>query len=715
MESKFYYIYSLVKPVSRHDFMLKTIIKTIVKRHHLETPNDIQKIIGLHLFILAGFLSGLVLFSCDMAGFSINKCLPGDVAILSIFCIALYGLFNFRISWSVRVFFLVPLIPYFFFIDSSNSVLPNNLSIGYTLWTLVPFFLFFLIFSNKKRDLSIFFILSLITLLFHVYLAGLSDLMTQIKWNSETNFLNPFITLSLFYLASILIVWNFQNKINHLTNEKEDTEKLINQTIRNLPHGVMVLETAKDDCDMPSHLKVKKTNPAFERLFRITSREIKDQKADDVFPKIFRNAFDWNNTYLYQKTKNFSFYLDRVDRYVEAEVFNLPNDQIVSLFSDVTSKQHIIQELEENKSRYQALLEAIPDLFFIIDKDGIYVDFVFKASEALKIKPDDIIGNSIFEVGFSEKMSNKIFQCIQHCIEFDTIETIEYAIEVEGSSAMFEMRIVKLSDQTVISLARDITSRKLAEMRLEEAKNKAEEADRLKTAFLANISHEIRTPMNAIIGFSKMIGSEEFSNEEKNTFIEIIITNGRLLLSLINDMISLSKIESNTLVVKKGPCRINDVLVSLYKEFSYELEDHKDIRLKVVCDNPNPKFSVTTDAVLLQSILQKLIDNGIKFTEHGEVEFGYRILGSNQMEFFVRDTGIGIAEADRNRIFERFHQLDNRTVRAYEGTGLGLSLAQHYVQLLGGSLQVQSKVGQGSTFSFRIPYSKEESPLKIVR
>jgi len=133
------------------------------------------------------------------------------------------------------------------------------------------------------------------------------------------------------------------------------------------------------------------------------------------------------------------------------------------------------------------------------------------------------------------------------------------------------------------------------------------------------------------------------------------------------------------------------------------------------CDNANPKFAITTDATLLQSILQKLIDNAIKFTEHGDVEFGYRILESNELDFFVRDTGIGISEKDQSRIFERFHQLDNRTIRAYEGTGLGLSIAQHYVRLLGGELLVNSKLGVGSTFSFSIPYAKEESPLKIVR
>lgn len=695
--------------------MLKTITKSIISRYHIEAKNDILKIVGLHVFIILGLLTGLTMFMLDLTGFSTDKCLPGDVAILLIFGMALYGLRNIRVSWAVRVFFMVPLIPYFFFISNSIAIFSNHQSLPNTLWTLISFLLFFLIYGDNKKDLPIYFSLSFLTLLLHVYMADLTDSFFLFKWETDTVLINPFITLLAFFLASLLIIWNFQNTINNLTKQKENTDKVINNAIRNIPQGMLLLEIVKDEFDTPSHLEIRKTNLAFERIFRITSRELKDQQADDVFPKVFRDAFDWNKQYLNSKKNHFSFYLDRLDKYIEVDTFKITNDQVVSLFIDVTSKQRRIIDLEESKQRYQVLLEAIPDLFFIIDKDGIYVDFVFKASDALKIKPDDIIGNSIFEVGFSEKMSNKIFQCIQHCIEFDSIETIEYALEVKGSSAMFEMRIVRLNEHSVISLARDITQRKIAEIKIEKAKIKAEESDRLKTAFLANISHEIRTPMNAIIGFSKMIGSAEFDDEEKSKFVEIIITNGKLLLTLINDMISLSKIESNTLVVKKVPCKINDMMVAIYKEFTYDLEGRKDIRLKVNSDNSNPKFTATTDPVLLQAVMQKLIDNGIKFTEQGEVEFGYRILESNQLEFYVRDTGIGIDERDQERIFERFHQLDNRTIRAYEGTGLGLSIAQHYVRLLGGTLLVNSKLGKGSTFSFAIPYTREESPLKVVR
>ncbi len=667
------------------------------------------------MFIMLGFLSGLIMFVSDLSGLSTDECLPGDISILIIFGLAFYGLRNIRISWAVDIFLMTPFVAYFFFIAQSHSIIPNHLSIPYTLWTLIPFFLFFLIFGENKKSISIFYLLSFMTLLYHVFQAGLTDLLFLTYWEIGESFINPFITLSLFYLGSILIAWNFHTRLDDLKSKKDTTDRLISQTIRNLSQGMMLLEIDRDEFGVPSHLIIRKTNPAFERLFKITSREIKDQKADDVFPKIFRGAFNHNKQYFNTKKNHFSFYLDHLDRYYEVDTYKLTNDQLVSLFNDVSAKQKMIHDLEESKQRFQVLLEAVPDLFFIIDKDGTYVDFVFKATEALKIKPEDIIGNSIFEVGFSEKMSNKIFQCIQQCIESDTIETIEYALEIEGASAMFEMRIARLNDHSVISLARDITKRKIAEMNLEEAKNRAEESDRLKTAFLANISHEIRTPMNAIIGFSKMVGSSDFDEEEKNQFVEIIITNGKLLMELINDMIVLSKIESNTLVVKKSLCRVNDMMASLYRDFNYEVEDKKDIRIKLSCDNSNPKFAFITDAAILHSILHKLIDNSIKFTEHGEVEFGYRIMDSTRIDFFVKDSGIGIAEKDLERIFERFHQLDNRISRSYEGIGLGLSIAQHYVRLLGGSLDVNSKLDKGSVFSFSLPYEKEESPLKIVR
>lgn len=695
--------------------MLKSLYIALVDQYHVETKNDSFKIIGLHLFILLGILASLYLFVMDLTGSSTDVCLPGDISILIIFGLSFYGLRNISITWAVNIFFLMPFVAYFYFIAPTHSILPNHLSIPLTLWTLGPFLLVFLLYSPNRKSLSIYYLLSLGTLLLHVYVAGLEDFLFYLKWETDPSYFNPFIILSAFYLVSVVVAWNFQTNINDLRAQKDNTEKLIGQTIRNLSQGMMLLEITRDEFGTPNQLVVRKTNQAFERLFKITSREIKNQNAQDMFPKMFRGSFDWSSQYFHSQKKHFSFYLEHLDRHYEVETIKLSNDKLISLFTDVSAQKKVYYDLEESKQRFQVLLEAVPDLFFIIDNDGIYVDFVFKATEALKIKPEDIIGNSIFEVGFSERMSGKIFQCIQQCIATDSIETIEYALEVEGASAMFEMRIARLNDHSVISLARDITQRKVAEIQLEGAKIKAEESDRLKTAFLANISHEIRTPMNAIIGFSKMIGSPDFDENEKAQFVDIIVSNGKSLMELINDMINLSKIESNTLEIKKTHCRINDMMVSLYRDFNLELDDSKDIKIKLACGNTSPKFSFITDSGLLTAILQKLINNSIKFTNNGEVVFGYKLNDPSRIEFFIKDTGIGIAETDQERIFERFHQLDNRTIRTYNGSGLGLPIAQHYVHMLGGNLTVNSQLGKGSIFTFSLPFEREETKLTIVR
>jgi len=185
-------------------------------------------------------------------------------------------------------------------------------------------------------------------------------------------------------------------------------------------------------------------------------------------------------------------------------------------------------------------------------------------------------------------------------------------------------------------------------------------------------------------------------------------------MDMINDMISLSKIESNQVVVERKFCHVNDIMLNLYREYSYDVSN-RPIRLKLSNENANPKFGVSTDKTILTEILQKLIDNAVKFTNEGEIEFGYELINRKELHFFVKDTGIGIEESQLHKVFERFHQLDNKTTREYEGTGLGLSIAQHYTDLLGGRLQVKSVINEGSTFFFSIPFTEGDGTLSIVR
>jgi PAS domain S-box-containing protein len=672
------------------------------------------KLIGLHIVAATMVILGLIALILDLTKNTNDSSIPGDISIILIFGAMLYGLKYHPISWAVNFIFLSPLIAYFYFISEPFSILPLEESIHLTLWCLIGGFLFLLLFDHQLKKISLFGVLAITTMLTHIVLANQTNQLGDLLWSSELTILNPLLAVVIGLVFSALIAVYFQFSIEELKVKAEETEQRINQTAKSLQQGLLVLDVIYDEYQTPVSLRINKTNPAFDSMFKIAPRDTKGKEADLVFPIIFRDSFPWYDHYFTSKKTKVELYVEHLDKWLEVYTMRPSPDQVISLFYDISGKQKTILELEDSRQRFKVLLEAIPDIFFIIDSDGVYVDFVFKESELLKIKPDDIIGNSIFEVGFSERMANKIMQCIQDCIEFDTIEVIEYALEVESGTAMFEMRIARLNDNSVISIARDITKRKMIEMQLEAAKNKAEESDRLKSAFLANISHEIRTPMNAIIGFSRMLSSPDFDLEEKNKFVDIIVSNGKALLELINDMISLSKIESDMIVVKKGNCRLNDLMVNLQKDFSYDVDENKNVKLKLTTANTNPKFTVITDQVLLKEVLEKLIDNAIKFTERGEVEFGYRI-ENKKIFIFVRDTGIGIALEDQARIFERFHQLDNRTTRDYGGTGLGLSIAKHYVSMLGGRLHVESELGKGSVFSFTIPYEAEESPLKVVR
>lgn len=678
------------------------------------SPEETRRAAGLYAVFATLFLFGLYSLILGLNNNLPYKCIPGDVSLLVLSTLGIYGLAGRRINYAVNTLFLSILPVYFYFISAEYAFMPVNVTLRFTLWAMVTALILMFFFSRDRLKLALLFGLGVAALLYHAYAASQLELMYRIFAGKGDFALNPLISITLAFAMAFGTAWTFDLNNRGLREQLDQTENRTNQLIRQLPQGLLALKINRDDTGTVINTEITRVNHVFESLFRVGARELKHADANLIFPKVFRDSFDWNNFFYFSKKNKAEFYVEHLDRWIELVTLTPEKDVIVCLFNDISARQSLVASLTESRKRYKVLLEAIPDLFFIIDKDGIYVDFVVKDSEKYHINPDDIIGNSIYEVGFSERMSRKIFQYIQESIRFDSIETIEYALEIEQGTAMFEMRIAKLDDNSVITIARDITKRKLAEIRLEEAKQKAEEADQLKSAFLANISHEIRTPMNAIIGFSRMIGSPDFDTDEKNRFIEIIINNGRLLMEMVNDMISISKIESKQVVVHKGFVKINDLLVDLYREYSIDVSN-KPVKIKLSNENANPKFGVSTDRYLLAEILKKLIDNAIKFTSQGEIEFGYRMAGKNRLQFFVKDTGIGIEQQNLARIFERFHQIDNKTTRKYEGTGLGLAIAQHYAVTLGGKIEVESVVNRGSHFYFDIPFENGEGVLTVVR
>lgn len=250
---------------------------------------------------------------------------------------------------------------------------------------------------------------------------------------------------------------------------------------------------------------------------------------------------------------------------------------------------------------------------------------------------------------------------------------------------------------TLVGSSLIITERKRIEDELLSAKDQAEESNRLKSAFLANMSHEIRTPLNAIVGFSEILAATE-EEKEKQEYVSIIENNNALLLQLIGDILDLSKIEAGTMEFIYTDFELNKLMEELENSLRLKLDSGKDVVLTF--EAGSSECCIHTDRNRLSQLIINLVTNAIKFTDRGSIRFGYELLETRELYFYVIDTGCGIPEEKQKSIFGRFVKLNNFA----QGTGLGLSICQMLVQHMGGRIGVESKSGEGSNFWFTLPY-----------
>jgi signal transduction histidine kinase len=253
---------------------------------------------------------------------------------------------------------------------------------------------------------------------------------------------------------------------------------------------------------------------------------------------------------------------------------------------------------------------------------------------------------------------------------------------------------------------------------LEKAKAKAEESDKLKTAFLTNLSHEIRTPMNAIIGFSELLNHKDVGPIEKSEYIEIITKSGYNLVSIIDDLIEMSKIDSNQVVPNLSSVNINDCVREIFESVKITIPKTKEIEFVLKKQGEDLPHCLFTDVVKLKQILFNLLTNAIKFTDNGYVKLSYEWnKRKNQLEFYIEDTGLGIEKRNQEFIFERFRRVDSDYSIRVGGLGLGLAITKAYVELLGGKIVLKSDIGKGSKFKFTLPVifdKREESLLERI-
>lgn len=245
------------------------------------------------------------------------------------------------------------------------------------------------------------------------------------------------------------------------------------------------------------------------------------------------------------------------------------------------------------------------------------------------------------------------------------------------------------------------------EMRLMDKLNEAQLAKELNSTFLANLSHEIRAPMNAILGFSRLLKLPNVSKGKRQQYVDIINTKGSTLLKLINDIVDVTKVESKQLMLVNKPFNINSMLSNIHEFYQVDKVFQQKESIEVVLDLPefSDSLMLNSDEGRIEQVLSSLMSNALKFTEKGEIRFGYTV-EAECLEFFVSDTGIGIDPSNQQIIFDRYRQLNGNSERFQTGIGLGLAVSKGVVELMGGTIWVESEPGVGTTFRFTVPYSK---------
>lgn len=386
------------------------------------------------------------------------------------------------------------------------------------------------------------------------------------------------------------------------------------------------------------------------------------------------------------------------------------------LQNELNERKKAEKQLIHEKSLLDSMVNAIPDLIFYKNKDNIYIGCNDAFCKFNDMKAEDIIGKNDFQL-FTESMAKYFFETDQRLIKDNQVLRMEsWETHSNGEKVLLDTLKVPFTDENgnalgIVGICHDISERYKTEIDLKNAKEKAEESDRLKSSFLANMSHEIRTPMNAIIGFSDLLVDPDTQVDEREELVTHINNNCNTLLHLIDDIIDLAKIEANELTVFIKETHINNTLQELFEIFNETKKkiDKKHIEINLDKSSFKKDFYLKTDPYRFRQIITNLTDNALKYTENGSVKLGYNILEKlNLVEFYIKDTGIGIPKNKQNEIFQRFNKIETDTSKLYRGTGLGLTITQNLVERLGGTIRVESAINHGSTFYFTLPLSVSE-------
>jgi PAS domain S-box-containing protein len=391
---------------------------------------------------------------------------------------------------------------------------------------------------------------------------------------------------------------------------------------------------------------------------------------------------------------------------VHTNTLEIDNQELLhlSLF-DITDRR----VAEEKLKKLSIAIEQGPNLVMITDPEGSieYTNPMFEritgyAYEKVKGKKPNILRPGM--------MPDEHYKNLWKTIRSGSLWHGEFRNRKKNGSVYWENVFIAplRNSQGVItnfvSVTEDITEKKKLWNELVAAKEKAEESDQLKTAFLANMSHEIRTPMNGIMGLTELLKEPCLTEQEQQEYIELIQQSGERMMTLINDLLDISLLDAKKTTLNISETSVNKILQKLNGFFLPQAK-RKMLDLNLSEGLANEESVILTDMRKLEQIVTNLVQNALKFTSNGQIDFGYR-KKNGKLEFYVADTGIGISAEMKKKIFERFMQADNSLSRNQEGAGLGLSIVKGFIELLGGDIHVESNEKRGSRFIFTLPYKR---------
>jgi PAS domain S-box-containing protein len=370
--------------------------------------------------------------------------------------------------------------------------------------------------------------------------------------------------------------------------------------------------------------------------------------------------------------------------------------------------------VKESEERFKLIFNESPIGIVVTTRDFELININPVALKMLGVHDKCLIIGKSLESCISMQLKEALFkgETIQFELDTDFDELVRKKsfpsenkgcvnFEITGHFIMIQEEMYELF------YLQNITSRKEMELQMKLAQKKAEESDKLKSSFLANISHEIRTPLNSILGFSSLLGKEGLAPDVKKNYLQIVNKNGEQLLKIINEIIDISKIEAGVVQVSENEISVSDFFSDLEQMLNSPKFTKDKVVVSICKNNDLDTLKICSDSIRLKQIILNLIDNALKFTPEGNIEIGYSIEEKNNkpaLQFYIKDTGIGIPEEKQKIIFERFRQGEEALTRSHGGNGLGLSLAKSYIELLGGKIWLKSTPGKGSAFFFTIPF-----------